>query len=226
MDAVKALHLLTKLADDIAGIYVMQGAGIVGLFNIALSSKADSLTLKAFESEALVSAKSFNAVIGSLLDQGVAALVDAVDNPFANAYLKASAAQVKTDILQQMRQDIGRAKLDLFRFVTLVKNGQAHGKTPISAAIAARQSLRFVHVDRIGRRGSAKRYVATVVRMRLVEAIYDAFFTQAAGEKADVVRLSNGDAVTLIDFYSGARNKYVHPHTKTLPIQIDKSQMT
>lgn len=221
MDALKTLDIIDGVARDVATLYIAHCKAVIGLLNSAQLSPINELTVKQFRKNAIESSNEFSALIDRLIDAGVAQITESLDGnkKLTGVYLKDSAKYSKLQIAQQMQSDINMVRVDLFRFVMTVKNGERISKSQVSAVIAAKKSVKLVNTDRIGRRKNAQLFIASVIRMWAVSAIYDAALSKAAISKSGKMKLSNGEVVDVVDYHRDVQLKYVHPNTKVLPIQ-------
>ncbi|MGZ8497411.1 MAG: hypothetical protein ACXWXL_03310 [Candidatus Binatia bacterium] len=193
---------------------------LVGLFHGELARNAAPNHTRAFVGEARQLVSSYLDLIEIEVRNELNRLYpDLQKHPLVVRFLKNATPSLIDALHRQMLNNIDSAKIDLFRFIVTTNAGMQLGQTRMGATIAARKSLKFVHIDRMGRRHSVERYTRTLVRWWLIGAIYDGFFVEAIKKGAKSIALSNGDTILLSDYEDG-KTRFGHPNSKILPISI------
>jgi hypothetical protein len=205
---------------SVSGIYASFTQALYGEFKKHTSFKVDSLAPKRFYESAIKAQRQFELLMQNQLGNDMSIVESEIDASAKDNFKKTKVETIrrlKIAYRSQMLQDIQTAKLDVLRYTLAVKQKLAEGRSIESSVVGVSKSIQFKFVDRLGRQWNSDRYIAVVTRFELVKSIVFAFELAAISANSTHLLLSNDEVVALSDI-----EKYSHPNTKAIPVQVVK----
>lgn len=218
MDALKLKANIESLGGEVLHVYQTHINTTLAYFNSSVTENAESKTIVKFKSNSAQATKIYRDTIDKIIDVKTLQISSALnENKIVSELLAQSKKSLQAIIFNRMLEDIKSVSNDLHKFLIVSKSIQSTGREKISAAVAAKKSIKFTHVDKIGRNRNASLYIRNLTQQWLVKGIYDAYVAKAISENS-FVTLSNGLIFHPLESDSKDFTKYIHPNTSVFPV--------
>jgi hypothetical protein len=218
LDAHKLKLTIESVGDEVLDVYLTHIRATIAYFNSSLVDNPEVSNVRDFKNKSVESIKIHSDRINEIIDKKtleISSLLD--DNEILKQTLAASKESLKSLLFNRMMEDAKSVSIDLHKFVIVAKSMQLSGRAKISASIAAKKSIRFTHVDKIGRVWSAKLYVKSLTQQWVVKTIYDSYVLKAIAENG-LITLSNGMIFHPLEAHLKEFVKNIHPNTSVFPV--------
>lgn len=212
----KIIFTLYSLSNDIGSIYSLFTSSVLGKFYHQKSIATNQSAVRSFYKDCSSLQSTSLSAMSSVLENGISTIENELEGECKKLF-----SEIKSDLIStlmfayrtQMTLDVKAVKTDLFRFTIALMDGISSGSTVTSASVAANKSVRFVFVDRAGKRWGSERYISTVTRGEVIKGLVFCVTLMAKASGHESIVMSNGDTLSLTDI-----EKFSHPNSKLVPI--------